>query len=455
MKIKIKAKVCPFCSKIVKILDYKLINEIVYFQKIIDTKFFDSLNKNSQNFLIKLNSKTFSHFRNLRKEFGINYLNIIKDLWTHGFIKIKRNKINPKLTSSIELSSKYHEKFINNLEKKGMINKTISLTPNCKNFFINRFIHLKNKEIKEKRSQIISKIKSKIKYLEGLVHKNPDERIKWIKQIFENIQFKSNVTIGIQRCDLDFLNKFDILEYNLDFLIYVCNEISKKELISIKNFNKIYKKKISKEKFEKLKKSIRDFRNIPRIILKFDLTCYNIVKEPMKNISRSMRLFRELQNFLINFLEPLINSFVINNLKSEVDLDKIWSERIPRNVRNSIKGAFYSTKKKLKVERIIYEAEFQDLIDNCKIDELLNYSLFNSLGSIIIYPVNWDSIFKDYFTFCSTSSELQDKFLKLFFLRNKVAHKKDIKIDILKILKIENIELSEILEFCFNLLRSL
>jgi len=370
-----------------------------------------------------------------------------------GLIKIKRKMRNPKLTTPFEFTSEFQEKMKNKLERNDMINKEINLTDNATEFLTNYLLVRRNKEFQTNKGRITSVINDSLNEIAQLSIKNSEIRIKKILSCLKEIESIKNISIKVCGLEFDLIEEIVEVEYIINFLTYVITEINQKELISISKFYKLYEE-IHPE-IKPLKKFKRNFRKILKNILNSDLILFGILKEPFRGQKKSNTLFFELQNYLINKFEPAKKKFVWDAVEQDIEIDQIWDERIPTDVQNQIHSTYISNRKKLGILKEDAKNEFKELIDNSQITELLNLTLFGAIGKIITGRTNWDEIFHQFYPVFFTISLFENKFKELTYLRNKIAHKDLLEKDVLKILSEANIQLFDVLEFCYHLVMAI
>lgn len=437
---KIGGQFCQKCRKLIGLKFKYLIGEITYYNDLIDE--FDI--ENIENKLKKLLNKFIKQESVQYKTFIINlkegYNEIINSLWKSGLIRIHRKKISPKLSTPIELANSITRNIKNQITRQGLKNIKISLSEKGRDFLQEKLEWDIDSQITEslQKFQILISEKMKIIGQEGL-NKSKDIRIKKIVDILKFYKLENGRKVRLGNFSFDLITKYSDLITIINLLIFIILKISKKKLVSIKEFSN--KKILLPNKG----------RTILKKVLNCDLILFNIFPEVFGKTKKPEVIFKELQQYSLNYFEPELKSFIIAQLKNNIQLDRIWNNNIPSSVKKNVRNIYINSGTKYSNKtRNILNNEFTNLINNSNIDELLSYTYFGDAVKIIAFSLNWNTIFKKYYPNFSNPNECFNKFKSINMLRNKLAHKSNKKFNILNYIKKYNLNLSDILEDYYN-----
>ena len=433
--LKIGGNFCLKCKGFVNIKYKYLIKDILFYND-LDEDYAQIINSNQRikTFLEKFKKQKFIHYKTVISNLKNDHLKILESFWKGGFFKLYRKKRNPKLTTPSELDNSISFIYPNIFTDKGYQIYRIGLTNQGREFFENFLKWDIISQIFEFKKKIDSLITKKLIYLHKIIiQPYTDLRIKKIIEIFENIDFYERKLI-IEKLKLDFVFGFDRCKEIINLLTLVVEKINNKEIISLKSVL---------TDFSNINKNARPILNQ---VLNTNLILFNIFPEPFGKIALANLIYKELQEYTLNFFEPEFKNYIITQLKSHVLLEKIWNERIPPDVKSSIKRIYFSNGRKyFSKSDLTLENEFNSLIGNHRLEELISYSYFSSIPKIITYHINWEQIFKLEFKHFNDSNEFEENYDELNLIRNKLAHKSKKKFDFFKYLQKHNLILSDIL----------
>ncbi len=393
-----------------------------------------SSNPKIKTFLDKFKKQKFILYKTVISNLKNDHLEIIESLWQGGLIKLYRKKRNPKLTTLNELDKLLSTEFIDIISNRSYQIYKIGLTSQGRGYLENFLKWDISSQLIEFKRKISVLITEKLNFIKSIIIQSySDLRIKKIIEIFENIDFYER-KLNIGDLKLDILSSFDKIKDIINLLALIVEKINNRQTISLKSIL---------TDFPEIKKNAR---TILSQILNTNLILFNIFPEPFGRISISNLIFNELQKYNLNFFESEFKNYIITQLKKHVKLEKIWDEQIPQAVKGSIKGIYFSNGRKyFSKSDLTIENEFNSLISNHRLEELLSYSYFSSISKIITYHINWEQIFKLEFKHFNDSNEFEENFNELNLIRNKLAHKSKKKFDFFKYLQKHNLILSDIL----------
>ena len=410
---KIRGLFCSKCNNVIEIKYKRLLNETVFYNEIKDKFSIQNLNERLiyllNKFKVQKSIKYETFITSLKSEFKNN----LEDLWNNGIIKVHRRKINPKLTTPIEVGNLIPTSIFNQFSRSGVEITKISLTDKGFKFLEQNLKWDIKSQITTLQNKIQNIISEKLKHIRiNNLLNSRDLRVKRIIEILQSSNLIDDRKIQLGSKKFDLITKYDELVIFIELLTQILLNIGNKKLTSLKEF--------SSQKLKLPKNS----RMILKKILGSNLILFNIFSEPLRNETNSDVIFNELQNFVINVFEPEFKQFIIIQLKNHVNIEKIWSERIPTNIQNSIKTIIIrNLKKHFSKSKEEAQIEFKLLINNHKISTLIENSYFSAIPGVICNSSNWNQIFKKFFPFFKNSGEFVENFKDLSLIRNKLAHK--------------------------------
>ena len=338
------------------------------------------------------------------------------------------------MTQPFEIVNNLSDDFQDHLIRKGMKNSKILLTEKGMEYIkkIMRWEYRRN--IGLLYDKLIDLIKNKISRIKDLDLMKKDSRINEVIKKFDAIHLidKKYVSFGNKRINL--FKNYEIISSLIDLLLLIIKKIYLKEIIFLKDL------------MDEIQTSIPQTRIYLKSILDFDLILYNIFPEPLRIEKRDEIIYFELQSFILNIFEPELKNFILTKLIESEQIEKIWFNRIPKNVRKSIKFNYISNRSKInRISKNLIELNYEKIVNNHMIMELLSYSYFGAISKIIGKQTNWDDIFQRYFSNFKNSNEFTERFKNVNLLRIMIAHKKSKNSDIIKLLKSYRLNLSDIL----------
>ncbi len=338
------------------------------------------------------------------------------------------------MTQPFEIANNLTNNFQGHLIRKGMKNTKILLTKKGLEY-IKKIMGWDYKQnIGLLYDKLIDSIKNKISRINDLDLMKKDFRINEVIKKFERIHLidKKYIRFGNKRINL--FKNYDIISSLIDLLLLITKKIHLKEIIFLKDL------------MNDIQTLIPQTREYLKSILNYNLILYNIFPEPLRIEKRDEIIYFELQSFILNILEPELKNFIFTKLIENEQIEKIWFNRIPKNVRKSIKFNYISNQSKInRLSKNLIELNYEKIVNNHMIMELLSYSYFGAISKIIGKQTNWDDIFQKYFSNFKNSNEFTERFKDVNLLRIMIAHKKSKNSDIIKLLKSYGLNLSDIL----------
>jgi len=433
---KIRGIFCLNCKKIIEFKYKKLVNDNVFF-KIIPHHFNLYTNyENSLKFLNKFKNRNVIFYSTIVKTLKAHYYEYLTLLWKNGIIKIHRRKKNPNLTTPDELGKKIPAKIKEKIVRNDLDIVKISLTEKGRNF-LEIELNWDINSLVLKRKKDFQKIKQKwLKILGKCISNKKDSRIQKILTIINSQNIINGRTAQLGSYHFNIIKKFDEFIFFFELLIYISLKINLEQIIFLK-------------KYTKNKSPLPNhIRYTLKQIIKSPLILFNIFREPFGIETEKDVIFEELQQFILNKFESELTSFIINKIEEITPSNELWSIRIPNKVKKKIEDNYLHRHHKIygKSETLVAQ-ELQDLINNFKLTELLDFTLFGSISKLITKETNWNDIFKLIYPQFRTLNKFQEEFEKLNLVRILVAHKKRKRtLNIKKFLRFLKWRLSEILE---------
>jgi len=430
----IRGQFCCNCNNIIRLKSKSIVADEIFFNNIPNTFKIKGLDYEVKKLLNKFSNQNTILYETFIVKLKSDYKNVITFLWKNGIIRIYRKKKNPKLTSPSELKRTINEDLKRTFIRNGYEIQKIQLTEKGRSFLKYKMkwdINYHKDEIKKEIEEILSK---RLKFFNKHISIIQDFRIDKILRILNANDLIEGRRIKFGNLSLDLINNKDKVLLILNILISIIDKIYNKKLVSLKE---LILKKLSIQK---------RIRSLLRSILNCNLILFNIFREPLKGKSKANVIFLELQNYILNIFEPDFKNFIVNLLKSYAEIDKIWEERIPSRVRKNAFNNFKNNAINLHgLSDFLTNENFNSLIKENKISELISYTYFGAIPKIICYEKNWNELFNKFYPKIKNSNDFRSKFNSLNFIRILVAHKTGLKVDIIFQLKKANLRLSDIL----------
>ncbi|MEE9379696.1 MAG: hypothetical protein V3V33_16850 [Candidatus Lokiarchaeia archaeon] len=430
----IRGQFCGNCNNIIRLKSKNIVADEVFFNNIPKTFKIQVLDYEVKKLLNKFSNQNTIFYETFIVKLKSDYIKVITFLWKNGIIRIYRKKKNPKLTSPSELKSTINEDLKRTFIRNGYEIQKIQLTEKGRSLLKYKMkwdINHHKDEIKREIEDILSK---RLKFFDKHISIIQDFRIEKILCILNARDLIEGRRIKFGNLSLDLINNKDEVLLILNILISIIDKIYNKKLVSLKE---LFLKKLNIHRW---------IRSLLRSIFNCDLILFNIFREPFKGESKTNVIFLELQNYILNIFEPDFKNFIVNLLKSYIEIDNIWEERIPSRVKKNVFNNFKNNAINLYgLSAFLAKENFNALIKENKISELISYTYFGAISKIICYEKNWTDLFNKFYPKIKNSNDFHRKFKSLNFIRIFVAHKTELKVDIILQLNQANLELSDIL----------
>lgn len=291
-----------------------------------------------------------------------------------------------------------------------------------------------------------------------------NQRINFLINCLENLSNQIILIITSNKFDFSQsikINKFkyqidsnpENLKYLVTLLERLITKIQRKELFSIRKLNIELKIIDTKLKFSKnirpsFKKFLKNIRSALIKFLGFDLILFNITQEPFGDKDLNDKLYDDLRKCLVDKFEPPKKKFICKVFKKLMPLSEVWDKKIHKGTKETIERHFLKQRTRLGMPKTQAKKEFNSLVQAFNLNKLLLKTLFSFIG--IIIAENWID-FKLYYPNFFTKNYFRKNFDKLTSIRDTLAHPEEKRIDLLEFLSNAGSNLSDILEFLFQL----